>query len=49
MQDRREVRVISFKIDTETLLKLDILARGKRKYRSEVIREAIERYLEASS
>ena len=39
------MRVITFKIDEETLEELDKLALKKNKTRSELIRRAIEQYL----
>ncbi|MGC9072136.1 MAG: ribbon-helix-helix protein, CopG family [Acidilobus sp.] len=44
---RKGVRVISFKLDLDTLLLLDTVAVKSRKYRSELIRDAIKKYLEA--
>ncbi|MFP3171933.1 MAG: ribbon-helix-helix protein, CopG family [Acidilobus sp.] len=45
MQVERSLRIISFKLDVDTLMELDKLAVSEKKYRSEVIREAIESYL----
>ncbi|MGC9112005.1 CopG family ribbon-helix-helix protein [Acidilobus sp.] len=41
----RSLRIITFKLDVDTLMKLDKLAVAERRYRSEIIREAIEAYL----
>ena len=45
MSRERDLRTISFKLDVDTLLKLDLVAVKERKYRSEVIRDAIKAYL----
>ncbi|MCG2872557.1 MAG: ribbon-helix-helix protein, CopG family [Acidilobus sp.] len=47
--NKRGLRVISFKLDVDTLVQLDSAALKSRKYRSELIRDAIKRYLEALS
>jgi len=44
--NKRGLRVISFKLDIDTLMQLDSAALRSRKYRSELIRDAIKRYLE---
>ncbi|PMP61090.1 MAG: CopG family transcriptional regulator [Caldisphaera sp.] len=40
-----ELRIVSFRIDTDTLFELDKISLKSRKNRSEVIRRAIEIYL----
>lgn len=45
MGKERDLRTISFKLDVDTLLQLDMVAARERKYRSEVIRDAIKAYL----
>ena len=45
MGKEKDLRTISFKLDVDTLLKLDMVAVRERKYRSEVIRDAIKAYL----
>lgn len=42
------MRVVTFKIDEDLLQKLDVYAINKRLSRSDVIREALERYLRAA-
>ncbi|MGC9209831.1 MAG: ribbon-helix-helix protein, CopG family [Acidilobus sp.] len=44
--ERKGVRIISFKLDLDTLMLLDTVAAKSRKYRSELIRDAIRKYLE---
>jgi len=39
------IRVVTFKVDEEVVEELDRLAKRRRLTRSELIREAIERYL----
>ena len=39
------MRVITFKIEEEVLVELDLMARSKGSTRSDLIREAIEQYL----
>ncbi|MGC9106497.1 MAG: ribbon-helix-helix protein, CopG family [Thermoprotei archaeon] len=43
------MRVITFKVDEDLLRKLDIYAINRRLSRSDVIREAIERYLKEAA
>ncbi|SAI84517.1 CopG family transcriptional regulator [Saccharolobus solfataricus] len=43
------VRVITFKAEEELLIKLDLFALNNRMSRSEVIRMAIEKYLEEAA
>ncbi|TRM73161.1 ribbon-helix-helix protein, CopG family [Sulfolobus sp. A20-N-F6] len=43
------VRVITFKAEEELLIKLDLFAVNKKMSRSEVIRKAIEKYLEEAA
>ncbi|MGC8573226.1 MAG: CopG family transcriptional regulator [Caldisphaera sp.] len=40
-----ELRIVSFRIDTDTLFKLDKITLKTKSNRSEVIRKAIEQYL----
>jgi|GEM_PF-2273154 metal-responsive CopG/Arc/MetJ family transcriptional regulator len=40
-----ELRIVSFRIDTDTLFKLDKMTIRTKSNRSEVIRKAIEQYL----
>ncbi|AFZ71145.1 Ribbon-helix-helix protein, copG family [Caldisphaera lagunensis DSM 15908] len=40
-----ELRIISFRIDTETLYELDKITLKTKSNRSEIIRKAIEEYL----
>ncbi len=40
-----ELRIISFRIDTETLFELDKVTLRTKSNRSEIIRKAIEEYL----
>ncbi len=47
VDERKSLRVISFKLDLDTLFELDELAVKSRTYRSELIREAIKRYIES--
>ncbi len=44
----KALRIISFKLDVDTLLELDRLAIKEKRYRSELIRDAIIRYLEST-
>ena len=39
------MRIVSFKIEEELLMKLDVYALNRRLSRSDVIREALEKYL----
>ncbi|MDT7861113.1 MAG: ribbon-helix-helix protein, CopG family [Saccharolobus sp.] len=43
------VRVITFKAEEELLIKLDLFAVNKKMSRSEVIRKAIEKYLQEAA
>lgn len=47
VDERRGLRVISFKLDLDTLFELDRLAIKSRRYRSELIRDAIRKYIES--
>ncbi|BCS94171.1 hypothetical protein L3N51_01185 [Metallosphaera sp. J1] len=42
------MRVITFKAEEDLLLKLDLYAANKRTPRSEIIRDALRKYLEAA-
>ncbi|PVU73253.1 CopG family transcriptional regulator [Sulfolobales archaeon SCGC AB-777_J03] len=43
------MRIVSFKIEEELLMKLDVYALNKRLSRSDVIREALEKYLKEAA
>ena len=43
-----KMRVITFKAEEDLLLKLDLYAMNKRTPRSEIIRDALRKYLEAA-
>ncbi|WP_338604838.1 ribbon-helix-helix protein, CopG family [Sulfolobus tengchongensis] len=43
------VRVITFKAEEDLLIRLDLFALNKRMSRSEVIRKAIEKYLDEAA
>ncbi|QKR00940.1 ribbon-helix-helix protein, CopG family [Metallosphaera tengchongensis] len=42
------MRVVTFKAEEDLLLKLDLYAANKRIARSEIIRDALKKYLEAA-
>jgi len=47
--NKREMRIVSFKIEEELLMKLDVHALNRRLSRSDVIREALEKYLKEAA
>lgn len=49
MPANRPLRIITFKLDVDTLMRLDKLAVAEKRYRSELIREAIEAYLSSKA